>query len=150
MKRDEERKREKRREIVIKNRYELLDWFENNTMFSFIGTSLLLLYDGKVEYPFSLPPPSTLSLYHTPHSHYLPSLPIVLPSLYTLSHPLPSPSPSFLFLASIPHPRLSLFLFSPLPFPFCLFLLRFFPLSSYIFDTYHSGSNRETSGCKGH
>jgi 1D-myo-inositol-tetrakisphosphate 5-kinase/inositol-polyphosphate multikinase len=29
--------------------YELLDWFENNTTYLFIGTSLLLLYDGKLE-----------------------------------------------------------------------------------------------------
>jgi 1D-myo-inositol-tetrakisphosphate 5-kinase/inositol-polyphosphate multikinase len=29
--------------------YELLDWFENNTQFSFVGTSLLLMYDGKLE-----------------------------------------------------------------------------------------------------
>jgi len=34
--------------LFIAKLYELLDWFENNTQYSFIGTSLLLMYDGKV------------------------------------------------------------------------------------------------------
>jgi len=34
--------------VFIEKLYKLLNWFENNAQFSFVGTSLLLMYDGRL------------------------------------------------------------------------------------------------------